>query len=74
MDAAGHLRHGAARDLTVVATVRVLEHELELVRVPAVARHVVRGDLRVNQPVIGRRESMIYALATTTSPTDDSSS
>ena len=73
MDAAGNLRHGAARDLAVVAAVRVLEHELELVRVPAVARHVVRGDLRVNQPVIGR-DSMIYALAATTSPTDDVSS
>ena len=44
MDAADHLRHGAARDLAVVAAVRVLKHELELVRVPAVARHTVRGD------------------------------
>ena len=44
MGAAGHLRHGAARHLTVVAAVGVLEHELELVRVPAVARHTVRGD------------------------------
>ena len=44
MDAAGHLRHGAARDLAVVAAVRVLEHELELVRVLAVARHVICGN------------------------------
>ena len=44
MDAAGHLRHGAARDLAVVAAVRVLKHEPELVRVLAVARHVVCGN------------------------------
>ena len=47
MDAAGDLRHGAARDLAVVAAVGVLEHELELVRVFPVARHVIRRDLRV---------------------------
>ena len=44
MDAAGDLRHGAARDLAVVAAVRVLEHEPELVRVLPVARHVVCGN------------------------------
>ena len=44
MDAADHLRHGAARDLAVVAAVRVLEHELELVRVLAVARQMRRCD------------------------------
>ena len=44
MDAAGHLRHGAARDLAVVAAVRILKHELKLVRVLAVARHVVCCD------------------------------
>ena len=44
MDAAGHLRHGAARDFAVVAAVRVLEHELKLVRVFSVARHVICGN------------------------------
>ena len=44
MDAADHLRHGAARDLAVVAAVRVLKHELELVRVLAVARQVICRD------------------------------
>ena len=44
MDAAGHLRHGAARHLAVVAAVRVLEHEPELVRVFPVAGHVIRCD------------------------------
>ncbi|CAH0373230.1 unnamed protein product, partial [Pelagomonas calceolata] len=38
------LRHGAARHLTVVAAVGVLEHELKLVRVFPVARHVIRRD------------------------------
>ena len=44
MDAARHLRHGAARDLAVVAAVRVLEHELELVCVLAVSCCVRRSD------------------------------
>ena len=44
MDAAGDLRHGAARDLAVVAAVRVLKHELELVRILAVSCCVRRGD------------------------------
>ena len=44
MDAAGRLRHGAARDLAVVAAVRVLEHELELVCVFPVAREVICRD------------------------------
>ena len=44
MDAAGDLRHGAARDLAVVAAVGVLEHEPELVRVFPVAGHVIRCD------------------------------
>ena len=44
MDAADHLRHGAARHLAVVAAVRILEHELELVRVLAVSCYVRRGD------------------------------
>ena len=76
MDAAGHLRHGAARYLAVVAAVRVLEHEPELVRVLAVARHVVRCDhvadgrrqfvgpgvVRVHPPIFARdaREHLAF--------------
>ena len=52
MDAAGDLRHGAARDLAVVAAVGVLEHELKLIRILAVARHVVCG----NNIADGRRQ------------------
>ena len=52
MDAAGDLRHGAARDLAVVAAVRVLKHEPELVRVFPVAGHVGCG----NNIADGRRQ------------------
>ena len=52
MDAAGDLRHGAARDLAVVAAVRVLEHEPELVRVSAISCYMTR----CNDIADGRRQ------------------
>ena len=76
MDAAGHLRHGAARDLAVVAAVGIFEHEPELVRVFPVARHVVccnhiadgrrqfvgPGVVRVHPPIFARdaREHLAF--------------
>ena len=52
MDAAGDLRHGASRNLTVVAAIGVLEHELELVRVSAISCYMTR----CNDIADGRRQ------------------